>query len=416
MLLPKDTAMSFIGAYANLLHYAGVEKGMVREGMPLNEFLASGPDLLVKCRLALAEDPDILSAFTADMEAASFGKVGAKMIEVFAPMIQAVEQMRPILAIVLRDTEEHTLCYDIGENIFYHVKNLTEPLGDKLGKDHTVVRMVLMTYKGQVIHDGLAIAVADAPVFSAAHKRELEAAYKHALEQDLVMKPWGPIADAIPVDELSLEAFNATIASAALFKPELAAAFEMITEQCPDEDTYLDLCLKFVVELRSDPDKKLRSIFGEDGVSDHDLFLFTLDRIEGDVRMVLRKPLKSRAHRGSLVPKEPVARPATREPVTLGERLHAAVPFTAMPTRELSQLMRERGTPITLKTMLTITEVYDGPIEMGIACALESSGSGERVIAPLTYLVLPSSSSFYREVEDWRRKRHKQIAKLNAGY
>ena len=402
--------MDFIGAYSNLLHYAGVAHGVVAEDMPMKDFLDGGPDLLVKCRVALFNDLDLLDEFAEDTQ--------GKNPEMFTPMLQAVEHMRPILACVLRDTDEHTVCFDIGENAFYHVKSLTEPLAAKVGKEYGVARMVLMTYAGQVIHDGLVIGETAAPGFTAAQKRELEAEYEKTVAQGQVMGPWGPGSGRIMVEELSEEAFNATVGTAILFNPFFATVFVTVADQSTDENTYLELCLDLMNVIRNDPDKDQRAIFGDEGLADHDLFLFTLDRIEGDVRALLRKPLKARAKRQQPKANKRKQRPAEpkRTPVTLAERLHAAAPFKATGTRELTQVMRERGTPITLKTVLTITHVYEGPDEIGIACALGSLDTEAQVVAPLTYLVLPPSSPFAREVEEWRRKRHRLIAKLNAGY
>ncbi len=48
-----------------------------------------------------------------------------------------------------------------------------------------------------------------------------------------------------------------------------------------------------------------------------------------------------------------------------------------------------------------------------MACTLEGMQDDEEVLVPLTYLVFPSSSPFFKEAAQWQRKRLKVIERLN---
>lgn len=216
----------------------------------------------------------------------------------------------------------------------------------------------------------------------------------------------------IAARDLSVEALNGVVREAAAFHPELAALFISFVTRYVRENDLLDGCPVLCDIVRAHTDQQLRTIFETGELPDRELLNSALDRIATNARSVRRIPLKKRTKRGG----RPVQVKPSHKPITLAERLNAAAPFTATGTRELAQVLRQQGKPITLKTVLTVEQVQEGPEEIGITCVLESTGSGVQFAAPLTYLVLPSASPFYREVEDWRRKRHKIIARLNAGY
>lgn len=408
MLLPKEHAAEFIATYANLLHYAGVACGIVPENTDAESFVKLGPEMLIKCRIALFQDMGLLDEFRAD---------ALDNATLFEPILTAVEHARPTLLFVLRDTPEHSICLDLAERTFCHVKSLNDPLGASL-QEHHLARAVLMTYKGQVMHDGLVIAEPMEEPITEARKQELDAAYQQALTEGAIQAPWGPGHERLRVEDLSQDAVSATLSNAALIHPKFREPFISIAGISVNEDAFLEMSLDAVQVMRGNPEPHLAQMELEGATPDTDQFLFALDRMEGDIKAVLRRSMGKRAKQKAMKPRErPAAMPApTREPVTLAERLNAATPFTATGTRELTQVMREQGTPITLKTALTVERVEEGPVEAGITCVLQSTSTGVQFAAPLTYLLLPASSPFFREVEDWRRKRHKIIARLNARY
>ena len=95
----------------------------------------------------------------------------------------------------------------------------------------------------------------------------------------------------------------------------------------------------------------------------------------------------------------------------LAERLNAATPFTVSGTRALSQIMRERGTPITLKSRFPVVSVEEGPDDIGIVCVLGGIDMKENVVASITHLVLPTGAPLFAEAADYQRKRIKRLAK-----
>jgi len=87
------------------------------------------------CGELLIEDPGLLD---------EFAEGGAlDHADVFLPMLRAVGRMRPIQARILRDTPEHTICFDVDSDVFHHFKSFTEPLGLKMGRPYPVVEMMM---------------------------------------------------------------------------------------------------------------------------------------------------------------------------------------------------------------------------------------------------------------------------------
>ncbi len=406
MLLPRDQAGKFIVAYTNLLHYAGIAHGLVPGNEDVKEFAKHGVARMVACRTQLAQNPELLDEFAAD------GALDHP--DLFLPMLRAVGRMRPIQARVLRDAPDHTICFDVDAEVFYHVKNLTEPLGEKMGRPYPLVEMVLMTYDGVVAHDGLVRHIAVAPTLTEDATAQLEAMYLEAVKADRIGKPWGPGAGKLDPAVLAQPHIKAIIGSAVMLHPEFAVPFLKLTKISPDEETFLELILETIMVLRHEPYEKLRALFGTGVPPEHDLVLFTLDRMEGDVNALLRKTQpkgrRKRATRGGRAEK---AAPAPSVPVTLAQRLNAATPFMVSGTRDLTRLLRERGTPITLKTKIPVVAVEEGPDEAGIVCVLGEIDPEKDVVVSITLLVLPTSGPLFSEAADYQRKRVKRLAKLD---
>lgn len=400
MTIPREQADDFIDSYCMLLHYVGVAHGIIPEDMSMPAFRKGGAELLVKCRYALFEDLTILEEFAEDAR-----EVGP---EFYYPTLRAVGRMRPIKGLVLRDTEDHTIVFEPESAVFHHVKSLTEPLAGKLGQ-YRHAMMVLMTYEGTVIHDGLVAQAPDAPL-TTAEQEAIEAKYAEALAHGRIAKAWGPGGGSMQVDDLSKDALRVSIMNATMLHPEFAATFVKLTTVSPDEGTFLELCLDTVLLLRGKPYAELLKLFETTTPPEHDLILFTLDRIEGDVKALLRKRNKSfRTGTSRQGDKRRTAPSSLAKPITLAERLHALTPFTVTGTRELTQVMREEGLPITMKSKLTVTKVEDGPDEIGIACFLDGISADELVVAPLTYLVLPGSLPLFKEASNYQRRSLKRI-------
>ncbi|GAH42940.1 unnamed protein product [marine sediment metagenome] len=103
---------------------------------------------------------------------------------------------------------------------------------------------------------------------------------------------------------------------------------------------------------------------------------------------------------------------ATEQYNGLTERIKEELPLKALPIRELVQIFREKGHPITLKTELTITDVHNSGDVSGIMCVVQNDK--KNVIAcALTHLIFSPKSPLFKEISDYQRKREKRIKKLN---
>ena len=95
----------------------------------------------------------------------------------------------------------------------------------------------------------------------------------------------------------------------------------------------------------------------------------------------------------------------------LTEKIEKNLPLTAMPIRELVQVFRDKGNPITLKTELTITNVHNSGDISGIMCVVQNNNENV-IICALTHLIFSPKCPLYLEICDYQRKREKRIKKL----
>ena len=95
----------------------------------------------------------------------------------------------------------------------------------------------------------------------------------------------------------------------------------------------------------------------------------------------------------------------------LTEKITSNLPLKAYPIRELVQIFRKEGHPITLKTELTIISVYNSGDISGIMCVVELI-DGYSMACALTHLIFSNSTLLYKEITDYQRKREKRIMHL----
>ena len=88
------------------------------------------------------------------------------------------------------------------------------------------------------------------------------------------------------------------------------------------------------------------------------------------------------------------------------------LPLRAFPIRELVQIFRKNGHPITLKTELTITSVHNSGDVSGIMCTVELI-DGYKMACALTHLSFSKTIKLYTEIADYQKKREKRIKQLN---
>lgn len=96
----------------------------------------------------------------------------------------------------------------------------------------------------------------------------------------------------------------------------------------------------------------------------------------------------------------------------LTAKISENLPLRAFPIRELVQIFRKNGHPITLKTELTITSVHNSEDISGIMCTVELVGEYKMACA-LTHLIFSRTETLYTEIIDYQRKREKRIKQLN---
>jgi hypothetical protein len=96
----------------------------------------------------------------------------------------------------------------------------------------------------------------------------------------------------------------------------------------------------------------------------------------------------------------------------LTKRLKEIVPFTTFPARELVQELRKKGHSITLKTELTVKDVYNSGDISGILCMIEQKGD-EALVCGLSHLLISLKHPLYKEIIDYQKRRNKRIRKLN---
>lgn len=96
----------------------------------------------------------------------------------------------------------------------------------------------------------------------------------------------------------------------------------------------------------------------------------------------------------------------------LTEKLEKEIPITAYPIRELVQIFRDKRNPITLKSKLTITNVFNSGDISGIICSIKEND--DNVIAcSLTHLIFEPTFHLYKDIIDYQQKRFKRIMQLN---
>jgi len=96
----------------------------------------------------------------------------------------------------------------------------------------------------------------------------------------------------------------------------------------------------------------------------------------------------------------------------LTAKLNENLPIKAFPIRELVQIFRKNGHPITLKTELTITSVHNSGDISGIMCTVELD-NGYKMACALTHLIFSKTVKLYSEIADYQKKREKRIKLLN---
>ncbi len=96
----------------------------------------------------------------------------------------------------------------------------------------------------------------------------------------------------------------------------------------------------------------------------------------------------------------------------LTEKLEKELPIVAYPIRELVQILRDKGNLKTLKSEVTISEVFNSGDISGILCTMDKDTEGVFVCS-LSHLMFDPTFKLYKEILDYQRKRAKRVEQLN---
>ena len=95
---------------------------------------------------------------------------------------------------------------------------------------------------------------------------------------------------------------------------------------------------------------------------------------------------------------------------TLIDRMQAALPIPAYPTKELVHTLREHGAKLSADRVLFIQRVFYHGDEGGIACDVTPTHGAKAVfVVSLTHLRLPPDHPLARDVRAYQTERVKRI-------
>ena len=93
-------------------------------------------------------------------------------------------------------------------------------------------------------------------------------------------------------------------------------------------------------------------------------------------------------------------------------KINDNLPLKAFPRRELVQIFRNNGHPITLKTELAITSVNNSGDISGIMCSVELV-DGYKMACKLTHLIFLKTVKFYSEIADYSKETREKNKTIN---
>ena len=95
-------------------------------------------------------------------------------------------------------------------------------------------------------------------------------------------------------DDLSKEAYSATIAEADKFNRDLTLEFGLLSTKCKDEEEYLLASKEMIVEWREDLGCAFLDIFYDDDLPSQNSFEEAIAKIESNIVEVEKIPFKDR--------------------------------------------------------------------------------------------------------------------------
>jgi hypothetical protein len=98
--------------------------------------------------------------------------------------------------------------------------------------------------------------------------------------------------------------------------------------------------------------------------------------------------------------------------MTLIEEMKKYLPIPAYPSKELLQLLREKGKSIDSNTELKITSVFDSGDSGGIMCPVLEVNS-ELYVVSLTHLRIKFGHPLYHKISEYQKKRIRKLSRQN---
>jgi len=92
------------------------------------------------------------------------------------------------------------------------------------------------------------------------------------------------------------------------------------------------------------------------------------------------------------------------------EEMEAHLPIPVYASRELRQLLRNRGKDINSKTELEITKVFDSGDTGGIVCSIIEE-DGEVYVVSLTHLITKPDHPLHGKISAYRKRRIRKLSR-----
>ncbi len=97
-----------------------------------------------------------------------------------------------------------------------------------------------------------------------------------------------------------------------------------------------------------------------------------------------------------------------KESVTLIEEMKQYLPIPALPTKELYQVLSQKGTHLDMDREINISNVYDSGDTGGIVCAIEGDEKEVFVIS-LTHLIIKPDHPLSDKIVAYQKKRIRRL-------
>jgi hypothetical protein len=99
----------------------------------------------------------------------------------------------------------------------------------------------------------------------------------------------------------------------------------------------------------------------------------------------------------------------------LVERMQAALPIPARPTRQVVDLLRGKGVSLGADPRLEIKKVFYHGDEGGIACDVTPAGSQDAIVCSVTHLRIHPKHPLAAEIRAYQETRSRRLGRQGGG-